>query len=264
MAWPDFVPVPTPQIPFPVPARRMLDQIVMRSEGWLATHPQDPPETPIVPPPAIPASERQRWQRIHDDALQCYVNQPAHHHHGDFIDTAGNAAPGERLDTPWEQVRQCRMRVLLAAPTMFDLEMAIDYIDHLGGGGAPAAPLTLMPPAVAATGRWPDFRPRANLYTARTILDAILSDAVGALGRPGLPSAMRASYLELLRLAFLDRSNVAHDYLRKLVRPDGRAAQVDGLRTAWRDAAEALELLNGYTVTASHVEKACRKLKHKH
>lgn len=263
MAWPDFTPIATPEIPYPKSARFMLEQIISRCDGWLATHPVDPPGTPVIPPPAIPASERQRWERIRTDAQLCLANSPHDGHHL-FIDDNGQPKPNTALNTPWEHVRQCRLRVYQAAPSMLDLEMAIDYIDHLGGGGIIGASMTLQPPTQVFTGRWPDFGVGEPMITARTYLDAILAHCVGQLTRAALSAPLRKAYLELTFDAFLDRSNVAHGKLRTYVRQNGTAACAGGLRVAWLDVGRALEVLNAYTVTATDVATARKLVQHVH
>jgi len=257
MAWPDFTIAPDKPT-----ARTILTHIIMRSDGWLATHAPDPDGTPApTPRPGIPGTERQRWQRIREDAEMDRGNID-HPRLRDKVDAQGNAANGGTLDLPWNQVFQARACIYKPAPSMGDLQAAIEFVDHLGGGGVGGNSNQSPPPDPIVTGLWPDVAYGMPKVTARQYLDAILSHAVGHLVQPTLSSPLRSAYEKLALDTVLDRANVAHGKLRNFVKASGKSAVGGGLRMAWNHVREALVILNGNTVGTAQVAQARKRVRH--
>ena len=257
MPWPDYTPAPNRPT-----ARMLLTQIINRSSGWLATLPPDvnPPEP--ADRPGVPATQRQRWQRIWEDARMDRDNVD-HPNLRSKVDPDGNAVGGGTLESPWNDVRDCWVKVNPAAPSMEDLAYAIGYIDHIGVGGLDyASVVTIEPPAQVVTGRWPDVAFGDPLVTARRYLDAIRAHVVGQLLQDGLSAALQKAHVKLLIDVVLDRANVAHGNLRKFVKPDGTGVTKASPKAAWGHVRKALELLNATTVGVPQVAAAYKLVRH--
>jgi len=265
MPWPQFTPVPTLENPGPFrPAADLLRDIIDECNGWLATHvPQPPPILPPgTPPPLYPATEFERWQRIRADASMDLANFD-HHHLRQFVNPNGTAANNAILDTPWGHVDGCRKIVCETLPSMPDLITAIDFVDHLGGGGVHIPPIvTIDPPAPIVTGNWPDVGFGTPAITARRHLDAIRSHAIGQLLRRDLSPTLRRAYEKLVIEVMLDRSNVEHGSLRKYVKADGSAAVKNGLQKAWTHVAKAFVTVSTPPVRGARVNAARKLVSH--
>lgn len=257
MAWPQYSPSSTQPT-----AATLLQQIIQRCDGWLATHPLDvnPPPLPVAP--GLPVTERQRWEWIRSSA-QMDLTNTAHPLLRDYVDPMGAPEPPHTtLTDPWQDVMDCRGQIVRGTVTMDNLRAAIEFIDHLGGGVPPSGAQASPPPDQPVTGRWPDVGFSAPMITARTYHGAILAYAVGELLRTTLPAARRNALEVLAGEVLMDRANVPHGMLRKFVKPDGTGVGATGLKRAWKHLVDALKVVNALSVSNADLAKARKLVRH--
>ncbi len=108
--------------------------------------------------------------------------------HGDLRDRVEEAtgAPVDgdvkNLESAWDEVFACYTTITAPEPTPWQLNSALDSIEHMGGGGSGPGDAADVPPERLLG--WMMFRPKDGLPTLAAMLDGVEAAALGVVLRP--------------------------------------------------------------------------------